>query len=59
MSCVALSKGSDDTGGSALLRRDAGPGGLFGGVDALNRGVRDEELIAAIVASDEYFLRAQ
>lgn len=42
-----------------LLRRDADPGGLYWGVDALNRGVRDEELIAVIVGSDEYFLRAQ
>lgn len=42
-----------------LLRRDADPAGLNGGVDALNHGVRDEELIAMIVASDEYFMNAQ
>lgn len=42
-----------------LLRRDADPLGLFWGVDALNRGARDEDVIAALLASDEYFLRAQ
>lgn len=40
-----------------LLRRDADPSGLSWGMDALNRGVKVEELIAAIVASDEYYRR--
>lgn len=40
-----------------LLARPADPSGLDFHVNALHRGVRDELIIAAIVASDEYFSR--
>ena len=39
----------------ALLRRDADPAGLEGFVSFLSRGGRDEDVIAAVLGSEEYF----
>lgn len=41
-----------------LLRREPDIGGVSSFTDALQRGARDEQVVASIVASDEYFNRA-
>jgi hypothetical protein len=37
------------------LHRDADPTGLAGWVNALMHGMRDEDVLASVIASDEFF----